>query len=84
MYSIMQITGIHHNDFQSLKVIRVVQMVKSLTVIQEILVRSLGWEDPLEKRMAMTPNSCLENSMNRGVCPDTVHRFTMSQIQLSK
>ena len=28
------------------------QTVKSLAVIQETQVRSLGWEDPLEKGMA--------------------------------
>ena len=28
------------------------QMVKNLPVIAETLVRSLGWEDPLEKGMA--------------------------------
>ena len=27
-------------------------MVKNLPVMQETQVRSLGWEDPLEKRMA--------------------------------
>ena len=30
----------------------VAQMVKDLTAMWEIWVRSLGWEDPLEKRMA--------------------------------
>ena len=28
------------------------QLVKSLPAVQETLVRSLGWEDPLEKGMA--------------------------------
>ena len=28
------------------------QMVKNRTAVQEIRVRSLGWEDPLQKRMA--------------------------------
>ena len=28
------------------------QLVKNLLVMQEIQVQSLGWEDPLEKRMA--------------------------------
>ena len=28
------------------------QMVKNLPVIEKTLVRSLGWEDPLEKGMA--------------------------------
>ena len=30
----------------------VVQMVKHLPAVREIQVRSLGWEDPLEKEMA--------------------------------
>ena len=30
----------------------VAQMVKNLPAMQEILVPSLDWEDPLEKRMA--------------------------------
>ena len=30
----------------------VAQSVKNLPAIQEIRVRSLGWEDPLEKEMA--------------------------------
>ena len=29
------------------------QMVKNLPAMQEIWVRSLGWEDPLEKEMAI-------------------------------
>ena len=30
-----------------------VQMVKNLSVMQETCVYSLGWEDPLEKGMAI-------------------------------
>ena len=30
----------------------VAQMVKNLPVIQETLISSLGWEDPLDKGMA--------------------------------
>ena len=29
-----------------------VQMVKNLLAVQETCVQTLGWEDPLEKRMA--------------------------------
>ena len=32
-----------------------VQMVKNLSAMQETEVRSLCWEDPLEKEMATTP-----------------------------
>ena len=31
-------------------------MVKNLPAVQETWVRSLGWEDPLEKRMATHSN----------------------------
>ena len=30
----------------------VAQLVKNLPAVQETVVRSLGWEDPLEKEMA--------------------------------
>ena len=36
----------------------VAQLVKNLPAVQETRVRSLGWEDPLEKEMA-TPSSIL-------------------------
>ena len=36
----------------------VAQMVKNLPAMQETWVRSLGWEDPLEKEIA-TPSSIL-------------------------
>jgi len=34
----------------------VAQVVKNLLAMQEILVQSLGWEDPLEKGMATHSN----------------------------
>ena len=34
----------------------VAQMVKNLPIMQETQVRSLGWEDPLEKGMAIYSN----------------------------
>ena len=40
-------------------------MVKNLRAMQETWVRFLGWEDPLEKGMAIQ-YSCLDNSMDRG------------------
>ena len=42
----------------------VAHMVKHLPTMQESRVRSLGWEDPLEKEMAI--HSSLENPMDRG------------------
>ena len=43
----------------------VVQTVKNLPATQETWVRSLGWEDPLEKGYPLQ-YSCLENPMDRG------------------
>ena len=54
-------------------------MVKSLPAMQETQVQSLGWEDPLEKKMASHSSilawrvpwrefhSCLENSHQRSL-----------------
>ena len=45
----------------------VAQTIKSLPAIQEIWVRSLGWEDsPGEGNGNSLQYSCLENSMGRG------------------
>ena len=42
-------------------------MVKRLSTMSETWVRSLGWEDSLEKEMAThSSTSCLENSMDGG------------------
>ena len=43
----------------------VAQTVKSLPAMQETWVQSLGWENPLEKKMA-TQYCYLENAMDRG------------------
>ena len=52
-------------------------MVENLHMIQEMRVQSLGWEDPLAKGMAThSSNSCLENSMDRGVWLATVYGVT--------
>ena len=56
----------------------VAQTVKNLPAVQETQLRSLGWEDPLEKGMA-----CLENSRDRGAWQATVHRVAESWTQLS-
>ena len=50
------------------------QTVKHLPTMWETWVRSLGREDPLEKKMATHSSiSCLENPMDRGVWWTTVH-----------
>ena len=46
---------------------------------EEMQVRSLGREDPLEEDMAThSSNSCLENPMDRGAWQATVYRVTQS------
>ena len=48
--------------------------------MQETQVRSLGWEDPLEKGMATHFSiSCLENPMDRGAWWATIYEVTKSR-----
>ena len=60
----------------------VVQMVKNLPVVWETWVRSLRWEDPLEKGMA-THSSLLvwRIPMDRGAWWATVHGVAKSQLR---
>ena len=53
--------------------------------MQETWVRFLGWEDPLEKKMATHSSqySCLENPMDRGAWQAIVHGVAKSQTRLS-
>ena len=52
-------------------------MVKNLSAMQETLVRTLGHEDPLDKKMATHSNILnLENPMDRGAWWATVHGVT--------
>ena len=56
------------------------QVEKNLPAVQEMVVQSLGWEDPLEKEMATHSYSSQENSMNRGAWwAIIVHGVTNSQ-----
>ena len=55
------------------------QAVKNLPAMQEMWVRSLGQEDPLEKEMATHSGSCLRNPMDRGAWQATVHGVAKSQ-----
>ena len=52
--------------------------------MQETPVRSLGWEDPLEKGVAAHSNILAWRIlMDRGAWDATVHGVTQSRIQLS-
>ena len=53
---------------------------------QEIWVQSLGQEDPLEEAKANHSSilACLENSMDRGTWPATVHAITVRYVKQSK
>ena len=44
----------------------VAQTVKRLPAMRETWVRFLGWEDPLEKEMAIHSSTRLENPMDGG------------------
>ena len=60
----------------------VVQMVKNLPAMQETWVRSLGWEDPLEKDMA-TYSSILGESHGQGSLAGYSPWFAKSRTRLS-
>ena len=51
-------------------------VVKNLPAIQEMMVRSLGGEDPLEKEVATHSNILLGNPKDRGAWQATVHGVT--------
>ena len=57
----------------------VAQTVKKMSSVQETRVRSLCWEDPLEKEMAT--RYFLENSMSRGAWWFTVHEVLKTATQ---
>ena len=61
----------------------VAQTVKDLPAMQETRVRSLGWQDPLEKETAPLQCSCLEHPVDRGAWRATVHGMAQSQTRLS-
>ena len=53
------------------------QTTKNSPVMWETWVRSLGWEDPLEKGMA-TSYSCLENPIDMRAWQAVVRKVTNS------
>ena len=54
--------------------------VKNLPAVQEAWIRSLGWEDPLEKGMATHINILAWRiPMDRGTWQATFHGLTKSQ-----
>ena len=56
------------------------QVVKDPPTVQKTQVRSLGWEDPLEKGMATHSSIRLENPMDRGAWWATVYEIVKSWI----
>ena len=58
----------------------VAQMVKSLPVMQDTWVQSLGWEDPLEEGMATYSHPLAWRiTIDRGTWRATVHGVAKSQ-----
>ena len=76
--------GGHGNPLQYFWASLVAQLVKNPPTVQEIWVRSLGWEDPLEEGMA-THSSFLawRIPMNRGGWRATVHSASKSWTRLN-
>ena len=57
----------------------VAQSVKNLPAVQETLLQYLGWEDLLEKEMAIHSSIlCQGNSKDSGAWQATVHRVAKS------
>ena len=66
---------LHKHHFYNEKIIwvsLVVQTVKNLSAMREIRVRSLGWEDPLEREMATHSSIAWRIAMDRGAWQVTV------------
>ena len=62
----------------------VVQMVKDLPSMRETQVQSLGWNDLLEKGMAIPfQYSCLGNPLDRGAWRAVVHGVENDWTRLS-
>ena len=59
------------------------QTVKNLTAMWETWVRSLGWEDPLEKEMATHSSILSGKPHDRGAWQAIVHRVAKNWTQLS-
>ena len=51
--------------------------------MQETLVRSLGWEDPLEKEMAIYSSILAKNPVDRGAWWATAHGVAKGPTGLS-
>ena len=64
---------------------KVAQMVKCLSTMRETQVQALGWEDPLEKEMAIHSSTIAWRKvpMDRGAWWATVHGVAKSQTPLS-
>ena len=61
----------------------VAQRVKNLPTMQETWIQSLGWEDPLDKGMAIHSSMLAWRIPYRGASWAIVHRAANSQTQLS-
>ena len=60
------------------------QTVKNPSAMQEIRVRSLGWEDPLEEAMAIHSRILAWRiPLDRGSWQATAHEVAKSKTQLS-
>ena len=56
----------------------VAQMVKNLPAVQEIWVRSLGWEDPLDKGITTHASILAWRIPDRAAWQATAHKITKS------
>ena len=59
-------------------------MVKRLSTMWDTWVRSLGWEDPLEKEMAPTPVFLPRNPLDGGFWWVMVHKVTKESYMIKQ
>ena len=77
--------GMHAEDTlkpcQKITQVMVVQSVKNLPAVQETLVRSLGWEDPLKKEMAnLSSILAWKNPMDYSLPGSSVHGIFQTRV----
>ena len=76
--------SLHKNLYQNVHSNSLVtQLVENLPAVQETWVRSLGWEDPLEKEMATHSSVLAWKIMDRGAWRATFHGVPKSRARLS-
>ena len=77
----LMIKTLQKMDIEGMYLNIVAQMVKRLSTMRETWVQFLGWEDPLEKEMAIhSRHSCLEKPMDCSLSGSSVHGIFQARV----